>query len=1370
MKKYLLYIFLLLLAPFGVKGVEISLDELRSLFGSQNEPTFGATILFPYQGGTGLGSATAGQVGTCLKVSDDSPFTYELGTCGSGSGGSSNWSFGPNQLFIYPSTTVGIIVSASSTFIGNFKIDGNATATSLVIGSTVPPFNPLPTGDLFVGGKATTVNALTIGSSVAANQEAFNFAGGDLYVQNDAYIGRNATTSGNLSVSGVVYAGDGDVTPPSYTFASDPDTGFYHPGGNEVSFVANGIEQFNLNAASGLTFVPVSTFNSVVTFQSGFISGLHSTATSLVIGDGAPSPSPLRAGQFFINDTATSTGNLTFMAELMPDGATCSNGQILKKTGVNDWDCSADANSGGTANGAWESIFTGTALRPTNTAAGIFVSASSSIAANFRVDGKATATTALWVGSGGNAISLDLAGGDLYVQGDVRIDGSIYNTSGFIEASSSAPEIDLAETDVNETGSLLMSAGNLRITAGSQSNDYVRFMSSIDLQGVFVASTFIPITNDSFDLGSNTRGWAGLWLGPDECISFGGIECVIAEQAVGEVAGQPITGLILQGWGVNTSGKVGVGTTSPWAMLSVATTTSLASPIFVVSTSTGNASLFINELGKVGISTTTPSGTFGEELTVVGNSYLKGGVTTSVSFTVGSSVAANQAAFNFSGGDLYVQNDTYLGNNATTSGNFSFNGEIMPDGLECSNGQILKKTAANNWDCASDNDTGVGTGSNWNFIPGQLVIKPTTTVGIIVSASSTIIGDFKVDGNATTTATSTVTGLKIDSLRNCDTIDTTAEGHLRCGTDGGGSGGDAFTHAAVFGQETSATSTLLYLTGSPYSLAASGTAALTQASTTQISVSNLLTVVGPANFDTGVLIDDDGAFVSASAGSLIVGDGSDTGTVEIEDAPLCVGDGGCTPDSTDGTILAEGGVFAFGLVIDSDGTFPAAVNDSIVIGDGSDTGGLELEDGGACIGDDGCTAPDDGLLLVEDDIQGIQGLVIDADGTFPTVTNGDLIIGDGSDTGIIEFEDTSVCIGDGGCTASANDGELTVAGNATTSVGLVIGATAPPQQPLLAGQLFIGAGATTTGHHHIGEYLSVAGTATSTFTGGLTIDTNTLVVNANENLVGIGITNPKASLNVSGGFIFNASSTLIGNWNFQGVGTTTGGLVIGTTVPPQNPISGGNLFIGGSATNTSNFWIGNTSNGVLFDSATGTINFFGNYRPTSTIILTAGGATPTIGDAGAATSTQTKTLFTTNRQVMTLLNFPEGSVASTSAQWTVQMPDNYDGGPVYGTLYSTATSTTGNVRWCADAVSLANTDALDATWGSLYCWSSQNVPTANTMRVSTSTLITIGGTPAKNESVIFRLTRSSAGNEDDRPDFGRLIHLKIEYRTNKLSY
>ena len=47
----------------------------------------GATTLFPYQGGTGIGTVGVGDVGKCLIVSDNVPFTYTVGECGTGGGG-----------------------------------------------------------------------------------------------------------------------------------------------------------------------------------------------------------------------------------------------------------------------------------------------------------------------------------------------------------------------------------------------------------------------------------------------------------------------------------------------------------------------------------------------------------------------------------------------------------------------------------------------------------------------------------------------------------------------------------------------------------------------------------------------------------------------------------------------------------------------------------------------------------------------------------------------------------------------------------------------------------------------------------------------------------------------------------------------------------------------------------------------------------------------------------------------------------------------------------------------------------------------------------------------------------------------------------
>ncbi len=42
------------------------------------------SIFRPNQGGTGIGSATAGDIGNCLKVLTATPFVYELGACGGG--------------------------------------------------------------------------------------------------------------------------------------------------------------------------------------------------------------------------------------------------------------------------------------------------------------------------------------------------------------------------------------------------------------------------------------------------------------------------------------------------------------------------------------------------------------------------------------------------------------------------------------------------------------------------------------------------------------------------------------------------------------------------------------------------------------------------------------------------------------------------------------------------------------------------------------------------------------------------------------------------------------------------------------------------------------------------------------------------------------------------------------------------------------------------------------------------------------------------------------------------------------------------------------------------------------------------------------
>jgi len=102
--------------------------------------------------------------------------------------------------------------------------------------------------------------------------------------------------------------------------------------------------------------------------------------------------------------------------------------------------------------------------------------------------------------------------------------------SGYILSKGAAPFVDLYDTDVNDFAGLEMrGATALRIYAPTGAK--IRMMNNLDLQGVCVSSHFIPETDDSYDIGSSTKAWSGLFLGPDEVIHFNNISYI--SQGVG---------------------------------------------------------------------------------------------------------------------------------------------------------------------------------------------------------------------------------------------------------------------------------------------------------------------------------------------------------------------------------------------------------------------------------------------------------------------------------------------------------------------------------------------------------------------------------------------------------------------------------------------------------------------------------------------------------------------------------------------------------------------------------------------------------------------------------------------------------------------
>ncbi len=117
--------------------------------GDQSKLNLGAAlpILTAPQGGTGVGSATAGQIGSCLTVASASPFTWSIGSCG---GASASWATSSEQYFwsqfrdlsvqgngyLAPTTTRGLIFLASSTIdklTSTISTSTQATTTNLAI-------------------------------------------------------------------------------------------------------------------------------------------------------------------------------------------------------------------------------------------------------------------------------------------------------------------------------------------------------------------------------------------------------------------------------------------------------------------------------------------------------------------------------------------------------------------------------------------------------------------------------------------------------------------------------------------------------------------------------------------------------------------------------------------------------------------------------------------------------------------------------------------------------------------------------------------------------------------------------------------------------------------------------------------------------------------------------------------------------------------------------------------------------------------------------------------------------------------------------------------------------------------------------------
>ncbi|MFZ5559375.1 MAG: beta strand repeat-containing protein, partial [Patescibacteria group bacterium] len=214
---------------------------------------------------------------------------------------------------------------------------------------------------------------------------------------------------------------------------------------------------------------------------------------------------------------------------------------------------------------------------------------------------------------------------------------------------------------------------------------------------------YIPMTVNN----SGTAGYTAMRLNVTETATGSGTNNLMDLQ-VGGTSKMVVT----------NQGNVGIGTTTPEAILEVNKTSGSENAVFLVSSTTSGDLVTITNAGNVGIGTTGPT----QKLEVNGNLKVGGNATTTGYLVIGTT----NPTVNIPVGGFWA--------GAATTTNLAVSGLL--------NCNTIDTDANGNLKCGSD-ETGVGAdyGAAWEaFSLSPAVIKPTTTAaGILVnSASSTI--------------------------------------------------------------------------------------------------------------------------------------------------------------------------------------------------------------------------------------------------------------------------------------------------------------------------------------------------------------------------------------------------------------------------------------------------------------------------------------------------------------------------------------------------------------------------------------------------------------------------------------------------------
>lgn len=137
---------------------------------------------------------------------------------------------------------------------------------------------------------------------------------------------------------------------------------------------------------------------------------------------------------------------------------------------------------------------------------------------------------------------------------------------------------------------------------------------------------------------------------------------------------------------------------------------------------------------------------------------------------------------------------------------------------------------------------------------------------------------------------------------------------------------------------------------------------------------------------------------------------------------------------------------------------------------------------------------------------------------------------------------------------------------------------------------------------------------------------------------------------------------------------------------------------------------------------------------------------------------------TTNDVMLRTLDF--NAATNEYAQFNVRMPKGWNESTVTAYFVWSNASGTGNVVWGLQGLGLSNDDVLDSAFGTAQEVTDGVTAAGDLMQSAETSAITIGGTPAEADWVVFQVYRNAASGSDTLAVDARLHGVALIYTTD----